>query len=83
MTERLSCRRASIPQRAKIPIQTIVNNTISVQYVDAVLELQVAPQVTAEGNVFLDVHVENPQIDPAIPRVKGTPALDTEGADDD
>ena len=28
-----------------------------------------------------DVHVENTQIDPAIPRVEGIPALDTEGAD--
>jgi type IV pilus assembly protein PilQ len=37
--------------------------------------------VTAEGNIFLDVHVEPTQIDPAIPRVEGVPALDTEGAD--
>jgi type IV pilus assembly protein PilQ len=73
--------KATVKQGVEIPIQTVVNNTISVQYVDAVLELEVTPLVTAEGTVFLDVHVENTQIDPAIPRVEGIPALDTESAD--
>ena len=39
-------------QGTKIPVQTIVNNTVSVQFVDAVLELEVTPQITAEGNVY-------------------------------
>jgi type IV pilus assembly protein PilQ len=73
--------KATVKQGTKIPIQTIINNTISVQYVDAVLELEVTPQVTAEGTVFMDVHVENTQIDSAIPRVMGIPALDTQAAD--
>jgi type IV pilus secretin PilQ/predicted competence protein len=73
--------KATVKQGVKIPIQTIVNNTISVQYVDAVLELEVTPQITPEGTVFMDVHVENTQIDPSIPRVQGIPALDTESAD--
>jgi type IV pilus assembly protein PilQ len=73
--------KATVKQGVKIPIQTIVNNTISVQYVDAVLELEVTPQITPEGTVFMDVHVENTQIDPSIPRVQGIPALDTQSAD--
>jgi type IV pilus assembly protein PilQ len=73
--------KATVKQGVEIPIQTIVNNTISVQYVDAVLEMEVTPQITAEGTVFLDVHVENTQIDTSIPRVEGIPALDTESAD--
>lgn len=72
---------ATVKQGVEIPIQTIVNNTISVQYVNAVLELEVTPQITAEGTVYLDVHVENTQIDTSIPRVEGIPALDTESAD--
>jgi len=74
-------QKASVKQGTKIPIQTTINNTISVQYVDAVLQLQVTPQITAEGTVFMDVLVENTQIDNGIPRVQGIPALDTQSAE--
>jgi len=40
----------------------------------------VTPQITAEGTVFMDVLVENTQIDNGIPRVQGIPALDTQSA---
>ena len=73
--------KAVVKQGTKIPIQTVINNTISVQFVDAVLKLEVTPQITAEGTVFMDVTVENTQIDPAIPRVLGIPALDTQAAE--
>ena len=69
-----------VKQGAQIPIQTNINNTISVQFIDAVLKLEVTPQVTADGTVFLDVTVENTQIDNGIPRILGTPALDTQSA---
>jgi len=71
---------AEVKQGTQIPIQTTINNTISVQYVDAVLRLQVTPQITADGNVFMDVVVENTQIDSGIPLVNGIPALDTQSA---
>ena len=58
-----------------------INNTISVQFIDAVLKLEVTPQITAEGTVFMDVLVENTQIDTGIPRVQGIPALDTQSAE--
>ena len=67
--------KAIIKQGTKIPIQTTINNTISVQFIDAVLKLEVTPQITAEGTVFMDVLVENTQIDTGIPRVQGVPAL--------
>jgi len=73
--------KASVKQGTKIPIQTTINNTISVQYIDAVLKLEVTPQITAEGTVFMDVLVENTQIDNGIPRVQGIPALDTQSAE--
>ncbi len=72
--------QAIVKQGQQIPIQTTINNTISVQYVDAVLKLQVTPQITADGNVFMDVLVENTQIDNGIPLIQGTPALDTQSA---
>ncbi len=71
---------AEIKQGTQIPIQTSINNTISVQYVDAVLRLQVTPQITADGNVFMEVVVENTQVDSGIPLVNGIPALSTQSA---
>ncbi|HET7151785.1 MAG TPA: type IV pilus secretin PilQ [Candidatus Acidoferrum sp.] len=73
--------KATVKQGTKVPIQTTINNTISVQYIDAVLKLEVTPQITAEGTVFMDVLVENTAIDVGIPRVQGVPALDTEAAE--
>ena len=71
-------QKAEIKQGQKIPVQTTVNNTVSVQFIDAVLRLAVTPQITAEGTVFMDVVVENTQIDQGIPRIQGIPALDTQ-----
>jgi type IV pilus assembly protein PilQ len=72
--------KAVVKQGTEVPIQTTINNTVSVQYVDAVLQLQVTPQITADGTIFMDVLVENTQIDNGIPLVQGIPALDTQSA---
>jgi type IV pilus assembly protein PilQ len=69
--------KLTVKQGQQIPIQTSINNTISTQYVDAVLKLEVTPQITAEGTVYLDVTIENTQIDKAI-SVGGQPGLDTQ-----
>ncbi len=69
-----------VKQGQQIPIQTTINNTISTQYIDAVLALTVTPQITADGTVFLDVDVQNTQVDNGIPRIQGIPALDTQSA---
>jgi type IV pilus assembly protein PilQ len=66
-----------VKQGQQIPIQTNINNTISTQYVDAVLELDVTPQITSEGTVFLDINVQNTQIDKSI-TVMSEPGLDTQ-----
>jgi len=49
----------SVLQGTQIPIQTTINNTISIQYVQASLELKVTPQVTEDGNIFLVINVRN------------------------
>jgi type IV pilus assembly protein PilQ len=69
--------KLTVKQGQQIPIQTNINNTITTQYVDAVLELEVTPQITSEGTVFLDVNVQNTQIDKSI-SVAGQPGLDTQ-----
>ena len=73
--------KATVKQGTKIPIQTTINNTVSLQYIDAVLKLEVTPQITAEGTVFMDVLVENTQVDNGIARIQGIPALDTQSAE--
>jgi type IV pilus secretin PilQ/predicted competence protein len=76
-------QKATVKQGTKIPVQTVINNTVSVQFVDAVLQLDVTPQITADGTIFMDVTVQNDQIDQAIPRVQGIPAIDTQSAQTD
>jgi type IV pilus assembly protein PilQ len=73
--------KATVKQGVKIPVQTVINNTVSVQFVDAVLELDVVPQITIEGTVFMDVTVQNDQIDNGIQRVQGIPAIDTQSTE--
>ena len=48
---------ASIQSGVQIPVQTNVNNTTTVIYVDATLKLTVTPQITNEGTILLDVAV--------------------------
>jgi type IV pilus assembly protein PilQ len=50
--------RASIRSGLQIPVQTVANNTVTVQYVDATLRLEVTPQITAEGTVNLDINIK-------------------------
>ena len=72
--------KAVVKQGTKIPVQTVINNTISVQFIDAVLQLDVTPQITAEGTIFMTVKIENTAIDPGIARVNNIPALSTQEA---
>src|SRR5208337_583018 len=48
-----------VQQGTQIPVQTTINNTISIQYVNATLQLTVTPQVTDDGHVFLKIMVQN------------------------
>ncbi len=51
-------KSASIRSGLQIPVQTVANNTVTVQYVDATLRLEVTPQITAEGTVNLDISIK-------------------------
>ncbi|MFZ5788581.1 MAG: type IV pilus secretin PilQ, partial [Acidobacteriota bacterium] len=50
--------KAHIQSGIQIPIQTVANNTVTVQYIDATLSLDVTPQITAEGTVMLDIDLK-------------------------
>jgi len=49
---------ATIRSGLQLPVQTVANNTVTVQYVDATLRLEVTPQITAEGTVVLDLDIK-------------------------
>ncbi len=68
----------TVIQGTQIPIQTTINNTISIQYVQASLELMVTPQVTADGNVFLTIQITNATPGPAL--TSAGPSIATQSA---
>jgi len=48
-----------VVQGVQIPVQTVINNTVTTIYINAALQLDVVPQVTDDGNVFLNIKVIN------------------------
>jgi len=54
----LNNENASIQSGLQIPVQTSSNNTVSVQFVNATLQLDVTPHVTAEGTVLMDINIQ-------------------------
>jgi type IV pilus secretin PilQ/predicted competence protein len=66
-------------QGTQIPVQTEVNNTITVQYVNATLTLDVTPQVTADGNIFMTLKVQNAAPGALLPGSPG-PEINTQAA---
>ena len=53
----LNNHSASIQSGVQIPIQTVSDRTVSVQFVNATLRLRVTPQVAADGTVVLNINV--------------------------
>jgi type IV pilus assembly protein PilQ len=72
-------KSAEIKQGVQIPIQTTANNTVTVQFKDAVLALKVTPQITDAGTVILDLELENNTPDFAN-SVNGIPPINTQQA---
>lgn len=69
-------QRATITQGLRFPIQIVANNTVSIQFQNAALTLNVTPQITLEGNIVLDLEVENNNADFAR-SVSGVPSIRT------
>jgi type IV pilus assembly protein PilQ len=67
---------ATITQGLRFPVQIVSNNTISVQFQNAALTMTVTPQITYEGNVVLDLKIENNTPDFAN-SVNGIPSIRT------
>ena len=67
---------AVITQGLRFPVPVVANNTVTVQFHNAALTLTVTPQITYEGNVVLDLKVENNSPDFAND-VDGIPSIRT------
>jgi type IV pilus assembly protein PilQ len=70
---------ATVSQGTQIPVQTNVNNTVSVSFINFALNLTVTPQITAAGTILLTVQLENSVPDFAR-SVNGTPSVATQQA---
>ena len=70
---------ATIQQGTQIPVQTNVNNTITVQFTSFTLNLSVTPQITEAGTILLKANITNSQPDFAR-AVNGVPSVSTQSA---
>ena len=50
--------QASIQSGFQIPVQTTVNNTTTVLYINATLRLDVTPNITTEGTITMDITIQ-------------------------
>jgi type IV pilus assembly protein PilQ len=62
----LNNRQAIIQSGLQVPIQTVANNTVTVQFVNATLRLEVTPQITADGTVVMDIHIQKREVQSAF-----------------
>jgi type IV pilus assembly protein PilQ len=73
-------KQAEVTQGFQVPIQTVQNNTVSVQFKDAALKLLVTPQITGANTVIMKIVLENGQ--PDFSRaVNGNPSISTQRAE--
>ena len=70
--------KATISQGKQIPYQESAGQSgaTSTSFKDAVLKLDVTPQITPEGNIILDLEVNKDALDPSNV-FNGEPAIDT------
>jgi len=62
----LNNHQAVIQSGIQVPIQTVANNTVTVQYVNATLRLEVTPQITADGTVVMDLRIQKREVQTAF-----------------
>lgn len=71
---------AIIKNGQRIPIQTIQRGTITITYIDAVLELNVTPHITSDETVIMDIIVDKSE--PDFTRVlSGNPVINIRKAE--
>ena len=71
----LDNRKASIEQGVSIPFQTFENGDAKLEFIDAVLQLDVTPHITADRSIIMKIEVQRNAPDDSVPTPTGSPAI--------
>jgi type IV pilus assembly protein PilQ len=66
---------AVIEQGVSIPFQTFENGDAQLEFVDAVLKLDVTPHITADGSIIMKLKVSRNAPDDSVATTDGTPGI--------
>jgi type IV pilus assembly protein PilQ len=67
--------KATIEQGVSIPFQTFENGDAQLEFVDAVLKLDVTPHITADRSIIMDIKVSRNAPDDSVFTLTGSPAI--------
>ncbi len=67
--------KAEIEQGVSIPFQTFENGDAQLEFIDAVLKLEVTPHITADKSIIMDVKVSRNAPDDSVFTLTGSPAI--------
>ena len=71
----LDNREAKIEQGVSIPFQTFENGDAKLEFIDAVLSLDVTPHITADRSIIMKVEVQRNAPDDSVQTPTGSPAI--------
>ena len=71
----LDNRKASIEQGIAIPFQTFENGDAKLEFIDAVLRLDVTPHITSDRSIIMKIEVQRNAPDDSVPTPTGSPAI--------
>jgi len=71
----LDNNRATIEQGVSIPFQTFENGDAQLEFVDAVLKLDVTPHITADRSIIMKIKVSRNAPDDSVFTLTGSPAI--------
>jgi len=73
--------KAKIMQGKSIPVRKLTSEgTISTEFKDVTLELNVTPHITPDGSISMSVDIKKEELDPTVPSVEGVPGTDKKEA---
>jgi type IV pilus assembly protein PilQ len=71
----LDNREATIQQGVSIPFQTFENGDAKLEFIDAVLKLEVTPHITADRSIIMKIEVKRNAPDDTVETPTGSPAI--------
>jgi type IV pilus assembly protein PilQ len=73
--------KAKILQGKSIPVRKLTTEgTISTEFKDINIELNVSPHITPDKSVGLDIEIKKEELDPTLPSIEGVPGTDKKEA---